>query len=295
MARLPQHPDEVKMSLGEHLMELRRRVIFSIIAVVFCMLICLYFVRPLLTFLARPVYNAVYQVETERRQHAVALQTPAGTTPAAVTPIPAGEPLLVVLTPMESFTTGMKAALLAGFVIASPFVFYQLWLFVAAGLYPHERRIINLYVPFSVILFLAGASFCYSFVLKYGLPMVINFGGFAYDLAKPTISLSASISFAITMMVVMGAVFQLPLLMMGLSRMGIAKPEMYTKYWRHAMVAIFIVAAILTPTADMFNQAAMAIPMMLLYWLGVLLAKIAYKRRLARAAAAEAATDVADD
>jgi sec-independent protein translocase protein TatC len=291
MPRLPDNPDEVRMSLGEHLNELRRRIIFSIIAVAVCMGICLFFVRPLVQFLAQPVYNAVYQVEMEARQHAVEVNTPAGATPAKVAPIAPGEPLLVVLTPMEAFSTGIKAALLAGFVIASPYVFYQLWLFIAAGLYPHERRLIHVYVPFSVGLFLAGAAFCYTFVLRFGLPIVLNFANLAYDMAKPTIRLSAAINFVITMCLVMGACFQTPLVMMGLTRLGLVKPEFYTKYWRHSIVIIFIVAAVITPTPDMFNQCAVAVPMMLLYWLGVLLAKMAAKKRAAAQAAAEASND----
>jgi len=291
MARLPQHPDEVRMSLGEHLMELRKRIILSLIAVGAAMIICLFFSRPLVVFLATPVDNAVRQLDLEIRQHAADLNTPKGQTPPRVSPIPAEVPVLVSLTPMENFTTCMKAALLVGFIAASPFVFYQLWLFVGAGLYPHERRVVNIFVPFSVLLFIAGATFCYTVMLRFGLPIVLNFGGLAADIAKPTVTLSAAVGFVVSMCAVLGAVFQLPLVMMGLTRLGLVKAQFWLKYWKHSIVAIVLIAGIVTPTPDLFNQAACAVPMMILYWLGVLLAKMAEKKRTAAKAAYEKAME----
>jgi sec-independent protein translocase protein TatC len=291
MARLPQHPDEVRMSLGDHLMELRKRVILSLMAIGVAMIVCLFFSRPLVVFLSQPVSDAVRQIDLEARQHAADLQVPKGKTALRVEPIPADRPVLVSLTPMENFSTCMKAALLVGFIAASPFVFYQFWLFVGAGLYPHERRIVNVFVPFSVLLFVAGATFCYTIMLRYGLPMVLNFGGLADDIAKPTIRLSAAVSFVVSMSAVLGAVFQLPLVMMGLTRLGLVKSQFWLKYWRHSIVAIVLIAGIVTPTPDLFNQAACAVPMMILYWLGVLLAKIAEKKRTAAKAAYEKAME----
>jgi Tat protein translocase TatC len=263
MARLPEHPDDVRMTLGEHLEELRKRVLWSVVAIVVAMVACLVFVRPLVRFLAQPVFDAVQTVED--RQAEEEGQPPARTR-------------LVLLTPMEAFVTSMKAALVAALMISSPIVFYQLWLFVAAGLYPHERKVVHIFIPFSVVLFLAGTAFSYAIVLKYGLPLLLSFAGIAGDLATPSITLSSAINFVLMMSVVMGLVFQLPLVMMILSRVGLISPETYVKQWRYATVGIVVLAAILTPP-DVFTQMAMAVPMFGLYWLGVLLAKSAAKKR----------------
>ncbi len=260
MAKLPQHPDEIRMSLGEHLEELRRRVLYSVIAVGVAMLLCVIFVKPLVRFVSTPVYRAVNQVE--------ALPAPAGETP----PAESRRGALVLLTPMEAFVTSMKTALVAALVISSPVVLYELWLFVAAGLYPHERRVIHIFIPFSALLFIAGAAFAYEVVLRYGLPLLLRFAGIAGDMARLSITLSSAISFVLMMSVVMGLVFQLPLVMMILARVGIVKPETYVRNWRYAVVAIVIIAAVLTPP-DVFTQISMAVPMIALYWLGVFLAK----------------------
>ena len=269
MARLPEHPDDVRMTLGEHLEELRRRVLWSTVAIAVAMFACLIWVRPLVHFLAQPVYDAVQQVEIDREQASGEIQ------PGEA---PRQRARLVLLTPMEAFVTSMKTALIAGLVIASPVVFYQLWLFVAAGLYPHERHLIHVFIPFSALLFIIGTVFSYEIVLKYGLPLLLNFAGIAGDLATPSITLSSAINFVLMMSVVMGLVFQLPLVMMILSRVGLIAPETYVKQWRYATVGIFIAAAILTPP-DVFTQMAMAIPMLGLYWLGVALAKSAVRKK----------------
>lgn len=269
MARLPDHPDDLKMSLGEHLEELRRRIIWSLLAIALGMVLCLTFVKPLMKFLVAPVHAAVQAVESENRL------PDDETLPAdgVVTRRSTGDSLLIVLTPLELFVTAMKTALAAGVVLASPVVVYQLWLFVAAGLYPHERRVVHIFIPFSVVLFLAGTTFAYAVVLKYGLPLLLNFAGLAWDIARPSIRLSAAISFVLTMSVVMGVVFQLPLVMMALAKVGLVSHETYVKKWKYAIVLIVVLAALLTPP-DVFTQMAMAGPMIALYWLGVLLSKM---------------------
>jgi len=263
MARFPDNPDEVKMSLGEHLEELRRRVILSLLGLAVVLVGCLYFTGPIVRFLVQPVYDAVDSVE---RSNAAAVP---GAPPEAPPP---REPLLIVLSPAEAFVTSLKADFVAAAVIASPWVLWQMWLFVASGLYAHERRIIYLFLPLSVVLFLSGALFAYLVVLKYGLYMLLIFGGFYRDLVRNTIPLSTAVNFVLLMSVVMGGVFQLPLVMLALSKVGLIEPKAYVRGWRYAVVAIFIIAAVLTPP-DAFSQIAMAVPMLFLYWLGVFLSK----------------------
>jgi len=271
MARLPENPDEMRMSLGEHLEELRRRIIYALLGTAITVCLCLFFANALVRFYIRPVYDAVRAVAHETGQ--LPAEGPAGASAAAGE---AKEPLLVVLNPSELFTTTMKAVFVTAALIASPWMLYQFWLFVAAGLYAHERRVIMMIVPMSVVLFAGGAVFAYTIVVPIGLHVLLTFGGLTGDMVRTDIRLSAAIDFVMVLSLVMGAVFQLPLVMLGLSKVGIVKPGMYTKYWRYAVAAIFIIAAVLTPP-DAFTQIAMALPMILLYWLGVLLVKILVK------------------
>lgn len=256
MPRLPEKPEDFKMSLGEHLEELRMRLILALGGVVGVGLVCFIFGGRLVAFVVEPVKQAVEQIGGEGTR-------------------------LVILTPTEAFMTTLKTSLLAGLVISSPWVFYQMWRFVGAGLYRHERRVVEICVPFSALLFIAGTIFSYKIVLTYGLRFLMGFGGLTEKIAAPTIHLSAAVSFVTMMAVVMGAVFQLPLVMMVLAKIGIISTRTYTKYWRHSVAGMFLAAALLTPP-DPFTQVMMAGPLIGLYWLGVLLSWLVSGRKAAR-------------
>ena len=238
------------MSLGEHLEELRRRLIYALSGIGIVTVCCMVFARPLVVFITQPVRQAVMELAGDQNAR------------------------LLVLTPTEPFVTTIKTAFVVALVISSPWALYQLWLFVAAGLYRHERRIVHIFVPFSAVLFLAGTAFSYFVVLRYGLGFLLGFAGLTDDIAEAAPTLSSAVNFVMMMSVVMGAVFQLPLVMMILAKVGVVKTQDYTRHWRYAVAAIFLVAAILTPP-DVFTQVMMAGPMIALYWLGVLLAKAA--------------------
>lgn len=248
MRKLPENPDQYRMSLGEHLDELRTRLIYALSGVALVTVLCLVFGSRLIQFVVEPVRAAVEQI-TGR-----------------------SGPTLVVLTPTEAFIVTVKTAFVVAFVISSPWVLHQLWLFVAAGLYRHERKVVYVFVPFSAVLFIGGTVFAYTIVLKYGLRFLLGFGGLTDALVTPNITLSSAVNFVMTLSVVMGAVFQLPLVMMILSKVGIVEVSTWTKNWRYAVAAIFLLAAIMTPP-DVFTQVMMAGPMIGLYWLGVALAK----------------------
>ncbi len=249
MRRLPNNPDEYKMSLGEHLEELRLRLTYALIGVGAATVVCMIFGSRIVRVIIGPVREAVARIAKE------------------------GSSGLIVLTPMEPFIITLKTAFVAGLVISSPWVLYQIWLFVAAGLYKHERRIVHIFVPFSAVLFVVGTVFAYFVALRYGLRFLLLFGGYLGGMAEPAIPLSVAINFVMLISVVMGAVFQLPLVMLVLSKVGITSTAFYLKYWRHAIAAVFLLAAVLTPP-DVFTQLAMAGPMVALYWLGVLLSKV---------------------
>lgn len=171
-----------------------------------------------------------------------------------------------VLNAQEAFMIWMKAALVTGLVLASPYVFFQLWVFVAAGLYPHEKHYIYLYLPISIGLFLAGASLAFLFVFDPVLNFLFTFNkGMNADF-DPRIG--EWLSFVLVLPLGFGISFQLPLVMLFLNRIGVAPVEFYLQHWRIAMLIICVIAMVLTP-ADPISMILMAAPLCLLYVLGI--------------------------
>lgn len=173
----------------------------------------------------------------------------------------------VTLNVQEAFMTYMKVSFIAGFVIASPWIFYQLWLFVAAGLYPHERKYVHLYLPISVGLFLGGVGFCFYAVLPVVLDFLLGFNNRIGLTAQ--IRISEWISFAVTLPLMFGISFQLPLVMLFLTKINIFQVEQYKSQWRLAVLAISIISMVLTPTPDPATMMMMMIPLLFLYGLGI--------------------------
>ncbi len=172
------------------------------------------------------------------------------------------------LGPTEAFMIWLKAAVVSGFVLASPLIFYFVWSFVAAGLYPHEKRYVHIFLPFSIGLFLAGALFCFFGVFPTILKFLFSFNA---DLGiDPDPRISEWLSFAIFLPLGFGLSFQLPLVMLFLERIGIMSVAVYLAKWRMAVLVIFVIAMVLTP-ADPISMLAMAMPLSGLYFLGILL------------------------
>ena len=180
------------------------------------------------------------------------------------------------LNAQEAFGIFIKAALLFGVLLASPWIFYQIWLFVAAGLYRHERRFIHVFLPFSVGLFFAGASLAFFFVFK----PVLNFLFFFNDMLNidPHPRISEWLSFVLILPLGFGIAFQLPLVMLFLERIGVFTVQSYLSRWRIAILVIFVLAMFLTP-ADPQSMLLMAIPLTFLYFGGVLLCRLMPRRR----------------
>jgi sec-independent protein translocase protein TatC len=177
----------------------------------------------------------------------------------------------VSLSPMESFMGYFKVALLCGLVLGSPWIFFHLWTFIAAGLYPHEKRLVNVYLPFSVSLFVVGALACQFLVIPRALGALLWFNEWLE--MQPQFRFNEWLSFAILMPLVFGLSFQLPLVMMFLERVGIMTVQGYLSYWKVAFLIIHILAAFLMPTPDIFSMEMLAIPLLGLYGLGILLCR----------------------
>lgn len=175
----------------------------------------------------------------------------------------------VTLNVQEAFMTYMKVSFIAGLVIASPWIFYQLWLFVAAGLYPHERKYVHTYLPMSVGLFLGGVFFCFYAVLPVVLDFLLGFNSRMYITAQ--IRISEWISFAVMLPLMFGISFQLPLAMLFLAKINVFKVEHYIGQWKIAVLAISIISMVLTPTPDPATMMMMMVPLLMLYGLGIAL------------------------
>ncbi|HEY4313103.1 MAG TPA: twin-arginine translocase subunit TatC [Pirellulales bacterium] len=168
----------------------------------------------------------------------------------------------------EMFTIWLKACLVVGTIISSPWVFYQIWNFVASGLYPHEKKYVHMFLPFSLGLFLLGAATAYIFVFKPVLGFLLTFNSSLG--VDPDPRISEWLGFVLLLPLGFGISFQLPLVMLFLDRIGIFNVRSYMEKWRIAVLVIFIISAILTP-ADPYSILFMAVPLTFLYFGGVLL------------------------
>jgi sec-independent protein translocase protein TatC len=233
----------VEMSFGDHLEELRARIIFALLGVGAGLTVCMFFSGFFLSLLAKPYLHATRQIGLD------------------------GELLAITLS--EKFLVYMKTALLFGLVISSPWVFYQLWKFISAGLYRHEKRFVYMISPVCAALFIIGALF-FLFVIA---PIMIRFFiGFdaGIDFVRTQVTLSSYINFMFSMMLIFGLCFQMPVAIVAVNRIGVVSLESLKKARKYVLLAIFIVAAVATPSADAISQIALAVPMYILFELGIL-------------------------
>jgi sec-independent protein translocase protein TatC len=200
-----------------------------------------------------------------------------GFDPGGLVPVLLWQPLsrdprvsITTLSAQEAFGIYVKAALLVGVVLSSPWIFYQLWTFVAAGLYAHERRWVWTFLPVSVGLFLAGVLLAFFFVFDFVLDYLLAFN--AWLGLDPDPRISEWLSFVLILPIGFGIGFQLPLVMLFLERIGVFDAETYAKQWRAALLTIAIVSAVLTP-ADPYSLLFLAVPLCLLYFGGIALCR----------------------
>ena len=176
---------------------------------------------------------------------------------------------LISLGPLETITIYFMVCLVAGLVLASPWVFYQIWAFIAAGLYRHERHYVMRFLPVSLGLFMGGVGLCFWFVLPLTLAFLLDFN--VWLGVAPTLRLSEWMSFATMLPLVFGLAFQTPLIMLFLQRIGIFTVDDYRGKRKFAILIITIAAAVLTPGQDPFSMTLLAAPMVLLYELGIIM------------------------
>jgi sec-independent protein translocase protein TatC len=236
-----------KMSFLEHLDELRRRLLVSIAAIFVGFLIGLVFIDRIFGFIMRPL-QAV---------------------------LPDGGKLIYT-EPAEAFLLYMKVAALVGLFLAAPVVLWQVWLFVAPGLYAHEKRFAIPFVVFSTVFFAGGALFSHYLVFPWAWRF---FAQFTTDYMQFTPKIAPTFSLYVRMMLAMGVVFELPTIVFFLARVGLVTPRFLIRNTKYAILIIFVVAAVMTPGPDVVSQALMAAPMIVLYGLSIVIAWMFQRRR----------------
>jgi sec-independent protein translocase protein TatC len=179
----------------------------------------------------------------------------------------------------------MKVALIAGVVIAMPMILYQIWAFIAPGLYSHERRYAIPFVLVGSLFFIVGGLFAQLLVIPYAMRFLLSFPG--QDLL-PMITINSYVDFVLKFTLAFGAVFELPVIITLAARMGLVTPRMLSKNRKYAILINFILAAVLTPTPDIFNQVLMAGPLCILYELGIISARLFGRRPAAETPAPQA-------
>lgn len=180
--------------------------------------------------------------------------------------VPLGNVQLVFITPMEGFLTKLSVAGLGALVIAMPVILWQILAFIAPGLYKKEKKALLIWLPFMSILFAGGVYFCYRFILPTTLQFFMSFGS---EQMQPMLSAQKYFTFVSMLILIIGLIFELPLLLLLLHILGIVKYEMLVRKRKYALLMIVIITAVLTPTPDAFTLLAVSIPMALLFEVGL--------------------------
>ena len=235
-----------KMPFMEHLGELRTRIMRSLFWLLGGTFIALFRAEQITDYLARPVTKLGYK--------------------------------LVFTAPAEAFWVQMKVALIVGLFLAAPGILWQVWAFVAPGLHQHERKYAAPFVIIGSVMFMAGGAFSLFVVTPYAIAFLLSY---ARETLQPMTTLENHVGFLLKFTLAFGLVFELPLALTLLARMGIVTPRALAKNRKYAILGAFVAAAILTPTPDAFNQTLMAGPLILLYEVGIVCARVFGRRRAA--------------
>jgi len=190
-------------------------------------------------------------------------------------PAGASLPTLAFFSPPEAMLAYLKVAVISGLILSTPLLLHELWAFISPGLTPRERRYGLAFVWWGTVLFGAGVAFAYWVLLPVSLKFLLGFGS---GQLTPVISISRYISFTTMVMIACGGVFELPLAIALLTKIGIVTPQMLRRKWRHAVVILMIAAAILTPTTDVATMILMVAPMLVLYETSIWVARCAVPR-----------------
>ena len=248
------------MPLTEHLSELRRRIFISVAALFTVFVIIFNFSERIFMLLTFPL-RAELKVSLVRPYLQIIGKKAAS---------------LVFLAPAEAFWMHLKVSFVASFIIALPVIFYQLWRFLSPGLLAKEKKYVLPFVFFASGMFLVGSVFCFCVVLPFAMTFLL---GYKTENMAPMLSVGSYIDFCLKFILAFGTIFELPLAIILLTRFGLVSPAFLAKNRKFAVLFAFVGGAVLTPTPDAFNQTLMAVPIIILYEIGILLSRIVYRRR----------------
>lgn len=261
--------EDKKMPVMEHLVELQVRLTRAVIIVGILFVGTFFFADQLVQWLRVPLQNAFIPGKLEW-------------VPTDLPAIP-----FVFLAPAEALWQNVKVAGLFALVLSTPYVLWEIWQFVVPGLHVHERRFVGPFVLISTVAFYAGILFSFFFVLPFALNFLVSYGVNAGFI--PQISIEAYVGFALWFLLVFGVIFEVPLAITLMAKIGWVDAPFLKKYRKWAFLGAFIFAALLTPTPDPFNQCLMALPMYVFYEVGIVSAGFFGKKRKPAEAQAEAA------
>ncbi|RXJ79165.1 twin-arginine translocase subunit TatC [Arcobacter sp. F2176] len=227
--------------LKPHIADLRKRLIISVLTLVVAFFACFTFYEPILNWMMVPI-EAVLPAKSQ----------------------------MVAVEIQETFFTALKVAFFSGFILSLPVIFWQLWLFLAPGLYDHEKKLVIPFVFFATLMFLSGSAFAYYVVVPFGFEFLINFGSAVVTVLP---SIGKYVGFFTKLLFGFGIAFELPVITFFLAKIGLVDDKMLKDFFKYAIVIIFIVSALLTPP-DVLTQFLMAGPLILLYGASIYIAKV---------------------
>ena len=237
------------MSFLEHLEELRQRLVHSVLSIIVGFCICFYFHEGIYDFLAKPLTDTLRALHMSDK--------------------------LVYTNPIDPFNLYLKISAMAGLFLASPYVLYQLWLFISPGLYRNEKRYIWPFVLMTSGLFIAGGLFAYRLAFPPALRFLLTFG----RRFQPMVTINEYFSIAMTIIIGVGLIFELPVIILVLSLFGIVTPKFLVRQLRYAVLVTAVAAAAIAPTPDMATLFILWIPMVGLYILSIGLSWLVYLRK----------------
>ena len=239
----PEDEGMLRMSFLEHLEELRKRLLLAIGGVGVAFFLSLFFSNQLWLMVSEPAVASLKRLHVD-------------------------PPVLIMISPMDGFQIiWMKLPILSAVFIASPWILYQVWAFIAPGLYPKERRWASPFVISSAGLFIVGGLFAYFIAFRYGLEFLLGMG---LDLnVRPMVSITEYYDLFVDVMLGVGLIFEIPVLIFLLTLIRVVSPAFLVNHSRYAILAIVALAAVITPTGDVFNLALFATPMILLFYVGI--------------------------
>lgn len=252
-----------KMPFTEHLSELRKRIVVSLVALLAGFLFTFNYSEDLFKALMFPMKFEI----------GLMMKSPY----FSLVPSKIKNPSLIFTAPSEAFWMHLKVSLVAALMLSLPIILHQLWKFISPGLLAKEKKYVAPFVVIATLLFLVGAAFCFLFVLPFAMGFLLTYKTASIT---PMLSVGNYVDFCLKFILAFGAVFELPVAIVFMTRMGFVTPKTLAKNRKYAVLLAFVTAALLTPTPDAFNQLLMAVPIIVLYEAGILVSRIFIRKKV---------------